>query len=391
MRICYVADGRYIHSHRWLRFFSSRGHAIHFISFQPMAPHHVAAVRQAGAEYHGELGPFHLKRFWRTFRDLRRLREILRRERIDVLHCHFLGVNAWYASLSRFHPVIVTVMGGDLCGPDWHPRGGRERLFVPLALRQADLVTCWSRQLAGLARRYCRPNTPIEVIHGGIDLERFCPGPKPRFLQERWNLPPRGRVIFSPRLVRPLYNIHRLADAAKRLCAACPNTYFLFAVPDTSFPAYLDHVRDLLHEDGVAERIRFVGAIPHAEIADYYRLADVTVSIPSTDGTPMSVLESMACGTPVVVSDIPDYDPQYIEPGKTVLAARADDAGSVADALLRVLQEPARARELAMEGQRRVQATGSYEAQMSRMEQLYERVWHATTLPVTCPGTPARR
>jgi glycosyltransferase involved in cell wall biosynthesis len=375
MRICYLADGRYIHAHRWLRFFKEQGHEMSLLSFAPMQPHHIAAVEEAGGKYHGELGPFHLKRFWRTAGDLRRLLRFLRRERIDVLHCHFLGVNAWYAALSRFHPLVITVMGGDVCGPDWQPQEDiRERYLTPFALRKADLITCWSHQLTGVVRRYARPGTPIEVIHGGVDLRRFSPGPKPQYLLERWNLPPHAKVVLSPRLMRPLYNLDQIVLAAREVCAAEPDAYFLFAfLPEAKDETYEARVREIAGGDwATADRVRFIGGISHQEMPDHFRLADVTVSIPSTDGTPMSVLESMACGTPVVVSLIPDYDPHYIEPGQTVLAARTDDTGSLARALLSVLQEPEAAGRLVAEAKRRVEAEGSYEAQMSRMEQLYQ-------------------
>lgn len=373
MRICYLADGRYIHAHRWLRFFKEHGHEMSLLSFAPMQPHHIAAVEEAGGKYHGELGPFHLKRFWRTVGDLTRLRRFLRRERIDVLHCHFLGVNTWYAALSRFHPLVITVMGGDVCGPDWQPRGDmRERWLTPLALRKADLITCWSNQLTEVVRPFCSPATPIKVIHGGVDLKRFAPSPKPRYLQERWSIPADAKVILSPRLMRPLYNLDKIAMAALKVCAAHPEAYFLFAyLSEAKDEVYEAQVRAIVHNSQAAERIHFIGAIPHQEMADYYRLADVVVSIPSTDGTPMSVLESMACATPVVVSDIPDYDSYYIEPEKTVLAAKADDAEELARALLRLLEDQILVERLTTEAKRRVESTASYEAQMSRMEQLY--------------------
>ena len=374
MRICYLADGRYVHTHKWLRYFSGRGNEMHLLSFAPMTAEHVRAVEEAGGRYHGELGNFHLKRFWLTAREVMSLRRLLRRERIDILHCHFLGRNAWYAALSRFRPLVLTVMGGDVTGPDWQPGADvRERYLTPLALRRADLITCWSHKLTGVVRRYARPGVPVEVIHGGVDLRSFTPGERPQYLLERWGLPPDAKVVLSPRLMRPLYNLDLVAEAARRVSAERADAYFLFAVlPEAKDEEYEARVRGIVEGDETTrERVRFIGAIPHEEMADHFRLADVTVSVPSTDGTPMSVLESMACATPVVVSRIPDYDPHYIEPGATVLDAPTDDANALAEALLRLLGDEELASRLTAEAKRRVEETGGYEAQMSRMERLY--------------------
>jgi len=373
MRICYLADGRYIHARRWLRYFSGRGHEMSLLSFAPMTQEHIDAVEQAGAKYLGELGPFHLKLFWRTAAQVSRLRRLLRDEKIDVVHSHFVGVNAWYGALSRFHPTVITVMGGDILGEDWQPGPDiRERWLTPYALRSADLITCWSNNLVPVVRRFSGAQVPIEVVHGGVELERFFPGPRPQYLLERLNLPETARVILSPRLMRPLYNLDQIATAAQSVCAAVPETYFIFAVlPEANDDALEAKVRDIFARGSAHDRVRFVGAIPHGEMADYYRLADVTVSIPSSDGTPMSVLESMACKTPVLVSRIPNYDTHYIEEEKTVMMVDPKDPEAIATALSILLQDRSLAQSLASEAERRVRLNGSYESQMAKMNELY--------------------
>ena len=376
MRICYLADGRYIHSHRWLRYFSNHGHQTFLFSFAPLTRSHIDAVEKAGGKYLGELSPFHLKRFWQTAAQISRLRRLLREEKIDVLHSHFVGVNAWYGALSRFHPTVITVMGGDILGEDWKPGPDiRERCLTPFALRNADLITCWSHKLIPVVRRYTRPEVPIEVIHGGVELERFFPGPRPQYLLERLGLPQTARVILSPRLMRPLYNLDTIASAAERVCAAVPETYFVFAVlPEAKDESYEAQVREIFERGAAKDRVRYVGGISHDEMADYYRLADVTVSIPSSDGTPMSVLESMACGTPVLVSRIPNYDTHYIEDQKTVLMVDQTDSDAVATALITLLQDRSLAQRIGAEAKRRVVASASYEAQMAKMNELYEKI-----------------
>jgi glycosyltransferase involved in cell wall biosynthesis len=362
-----------MHFHRWLRYFSGRGHEMYFISYLPVDDGHIERIEDAGANYLGAITTFHLKRFWVTLRNLRWLKRVLKDRGIQALHCHFLGANAWYGALSDFHPLIVSVMGGDVCGKDWKPGNDpRERWLTPLALRRADLITSWSNQLMRVARRHCQAGKTIEVVHGGVDLNRFNPGDRPRYLLKRWNLPENARVAFSPRLMRPLYNLDKIAIAAGEVCKKDPHAYFLFAyLNEVKDESYETRVHDLIRESGASDRVRFVGPIHHDEMVDHYRLADVTVSIPETDGTPMTVLESMACGTPVVVSDISDYDPHYIEPGETVLSVKPQDTAGLAVAILRLLEDSDLAGRLATEAGNRVRMAGSYEAQMSRMERLY--------------------
>lgn len=376
MRICYFADGRSIHFHRWIRFFANAGHEMFFVSYQPVTDAQVQEIEASGARYLGAVGPFYVKQFWSTRRDLKWLKRALKSERIDVLHCHFLGPNTWYAALSDFHPLVITVMGGgDVCGPNWRPQGKVAGYLTPLALRRADLITSWSPLMAKVVRPYCRESTPIEVLHGGIDLGIFHPGERPQYLLDRWNIPRDARVIFSPRLMRPLSNLQYIAEAFIKVCAELPDCFLLFAYPvyaaDSEYEA---QVRETIAQSPISDRVRFIGSIVHNEMADHYRLASVTISIPSTDGTPMSVLESMACGTPTVAGNIPDYDEYYFRPDSTVLAVNYNDPDDIANALCRLLTEPGLVQKLTTEAKLRVEAKGSYEGQMSYMNELYQRV-----------------
>ena len=374
MKICYLADGRSMHFHRWIRYFANCGHEMYFISYLPVDDSHIERIEQAGASYLGEIKPFHLKRFTETLRNLRWLRGVFRKKKIQVLHCHFLGANAWYAALSNFHPLIVTVMGGDICGKDWKPgKDLRERFLTPFALRKADLITSWSNQLTHVVRRYCQPDKNIEVVHGGVDLRRFSPGQRSQSLLKRWNLPDNSRIALSSRLMRPLYNLDKIAIAAVEVCKKNPDVYFLFAyLNEAKDESYEKKVLDIISANGISDRVRFIGPIAHNEMTDHYRLADVTISIPETDGTPMTVLESMACDTPVVVSDITDYDASYIEPGETVLSVHPQDSIGLANAILSLINDRDLSTRLVTEAGNRVRAGGSYESQMSRMEKLYQ-------------------
>src|SRR6185436_15091977 len=131
--------------------------------------------------------------------------------------------------------------------------------------------------------------------------------------------------------------------------------YFVFAVlPVSTDEAYRTKVQEIFSQGPARDRVRFVGPISHDEMPDYYRLADVTISIPSSDGTPLSVLESMACGTPVIVSRIPNYDAHYIEDQKTVLMVDQTDPDAIATTLVRLLQDRELAQHLAAEAKQRV-------------------------------------
>jgi glycosyltransferase involved in cell wall biosynthesis len=101
------------------------------------------------------------------------------------------------------------------------------------------------------------------------------------------------------------------------------------------------------------------------ELADYFRAASVCVSIPSSDSSPRSVWEAMACGCPCVLSDLPWVHESIVD-GREALVTTID-ARAVADAIGRVLRDPALAAPLAVHGRALVERDHDRASQIDQL------------------------
>src|SRR4029079_13229107 len=82
-------------------------------------------------------------------------------------------------------------------------------------------------------------------------------------------------------------------------------------------------ISDEIKHRGLAERVTMLGAVPHAKLADYYRAADLTVLPSLSEGVPNVLMESIACGTPFVASNVGGI-PEIADPDMDCLVPPAD-------------------------------------------------------------------
>jgi glycosyltransferase involved in cell wall biosynthesis len=177
-------------------------------------------------------------------------------------------------------------------------------------------------------------------------------------------------VIFSPRSIAPVYRHDVVLDAVASLPADVCVVMTRHLARESEVAALQRRAADL----GLSDRLVMVPKVAHDEMADIYRLADVVVSVPASDGTPVTLLEALSTGRPVVASDLPsvrewlgDLDPGSLVPvGDVAATARAIDA-----ALIRPAAERA---DLAVRGRQLVEERASHEASMAAAEVLYREL-----------------
>jgi glycosyltransferase involved in cell wall biosynthesis len=365
LRLAYLGDANSIHVHRWAGWFAAHGHSATLLvpdRFEIRAdlPAGIEVIRFR-AYYQGRFRP------WGYIAEERSLRRILRELKPDVVHGQFLTEYGWHAWMSGFHPYAITVWGSDVTMS--LRRSRRIALYGRMALRSADLVTGDSRSLVEdtIAAGARRDKTHLAQF--GVDTRRFSPGPDPTALRERLGLVGR-RVIFAPRLIRPLYR-HGIGVEA---LAGLPDDVSLLMGRYQVDEAELASVMERAERVGVSKRIVVVPGIDHSEMPDFYRLADVVLSIPMSDATPVSLLEALSCGRPMVATDLPSIR-EWLADLDAATMVPVDDVPATAAAIVRILgMAPAERADLGSRGRAIVEARAGQDVHMRRIEAIYREM-----------------
>jgi glycosyltransferase involved in cell wall biosynthesis len=202
------------------------------------------------------------------------------------------------------------------------------------------------------------PEGRLSRLCSGVDTDVFHPGPS--LLDAE--LPPRPRVVFTGRL-HPQKNLPMLLDAWVEVSRRSAATLLLVG-PGSDRQALTEQAEAL----GIADRVRFVGAVPNP--ADYLRAADVFVLPSVAEGMSNSLLEAMASALPCVVSGV-GGNTDLIEHGRTGLLVPSPTPEAWAATLLDLIHNPAEALRLGQAARDRIESEYSLRAVVDRYVDLY--------------------
>ncbi len=334
LRLAFIAPGNSVHTRRWLEFFVRRGHRVGLVSYGPLT------VEIAGAEVLLELpslgcGRGGLRRAWQLARDTPRVRRALRRFDPDLVHAHFLTGPGWLGLLGGRRPLVLSAWGSDVLV---HPSRFVVRVLHRLTIARAAAATCDAEEVRQAVIRLGLAPERVHVILWGVETDSFRPdGPAER---EGYGLPLDGYIVLAIRGVRPVQNPDTVLEGFALLAAQRADAVLgLMLGPEAiALPEPLSRRIDEL---GLAARVVPIPSVAHAELPALFRAADVCVSVPSSDGTSVAVLEAMACARAVVVSDIP-ANRVWVRDGENGLVVPLRNAEALGAALSRLGSGPLR-------------------------------------------------
>lgn len=338
-QICLLGHAPSIHLQRWAGAMLERGFRVSVISAEPqeIPGATVAVLPPAGAfGWFGRVGA---------------ARRLVAGLAPDIVHGHYVTSYGMLAAACRRRPLVLTAWGSDLLVS---PRDSAAvRLLTGWVLRRAVLITADSRDVLAAIAAY-HPSARCEEVFWGADTARFRPS------AERES----GFHVASLRAWEPNYRIEAIVEAVALLRTSGPATLHLFG--GGSGEAAL---RAQVARLGLGEAVVWHGRVDAGDLARRVARCSVSVSVPRSDATSVSLLESMACGLPVVVSDLPANRQWVAAEGGAVVDGA--DPQAIASALRMLRDDPARATAMGAHNRRLIEAQGSSAAQMDRMAALY--------------------
>ena len=282
---------------------------------------------------------------------------------VEHVHAHFLthgGFAAWALGRLTGRPWSVVAHGSDV---------HRRQAMMATKVAEASFVAAVSAFNRRVILDVCgRPDLAerVLVVRCGVDLDRLTPrvGPLSEGPLSDGEAPLVVCVGTLHEVKGQRYLLAALASLRRR--GRRVDAVLAGDGPDRR------SLEELARELGVADQVTFTGSLAHDRVVDLYRRAAVVVtpSVVSSDGRregiPTVLLEAMACGVPVVASDLTGI-PELVEHGVTGLLTPPGDPAAIARAVETLLDDPALAADLVDRAAERVRAEYDLTATSARL------------------------
>ncbi|WP_019632831.1 D-inositol-3-phosphate glycosyltransferase [Actinomadura atramentaria] len=300
----------------------------------------------------------------------------------DLLHTHYwLSGQAGWAAKARWGVPLVhsmhtmaKVKNAALAEGD-KPEPAERVLGEEQVVESADrLVANTAEEARDLIGLYGADPSRVATVSPGVDLGVFRPAAEPGAVRARLGLPPDATVLLFVGRIQPLKAPDVLLRAVARMLADDPalRSRLVVAVvggPSGSGRCRPRELQNLAAHLGIDDVVRFEPPCPQAELADWYRAADITVVPSHNESFGLVAVESQACGTPVVAASVGGLR-TAVRDGDSGVLVRGHDPAAYAAVLRGLHDDPARRVRLARGAVRHARDFG-WDATVDRLLQVY--------------------
>ncbi len=342
MRLLYFSSGYSPHDYRFLAALSQTSHEVFYLRLEgnerQLEDRPVPAkVRQV--QWVGGKAPF-------RWRDVPRLslglRRVLGDLKPDLIHAGPIQTCAFLVAITGFRPLLTMSWGFDLMQDA--ERNTWWRWVTQYTLRRSTFFVSDAQVTRNRAVAFGMDPNCTAFFPWGVDLAVFRPvdasgassSSRAGATKGPGNKTP-GRapfVIFCNRSWEPLYGIDVLARAFVKVAQQRPDATLLLLGGGSQASA----IRQILITGRALERVQFAGQVPKSELARWYNMADLYVSPSHVDGSSVSLMEALACGLPVLVSDIP-ANREWVTDGANGWLFPDGDAEALAVKILSIMDQ----------------------------------------------------
>jgi glycosyltransferase involved in cell wall biosynthesis len=288
--------------------------------------------------------------------------EIIRNYDVDLIHAHLpkAHVLAGLAGSLTRTPALATVHGNTITT---HELGIHRTTSTHL------IAVCQEAYIQALAMGVSPDR--VTLIRNGVDLELFRPDPNAaEAFRASIDAPPGAPLVGFVGRVDAEKGPDQFMQAAQVIHAEVPQAHFVMVGTGHQF----DQMQQLSRELGLNGCMHFAGV--WADTSKVYPALDLVLQTSRIEGTPLSLLEAMACGLPVIALGVGGV-PEIIEEGRTGLVVSPGDWRGVGQRAIDLLEHPARMKAMGAAGRERAETHFDLRTTVDQTVTVMERLVHA--------------
>ena len=285
--------------------------------------------------------------------------------RYRIVHTHLskAGILGRLAARWAGVPVVVHTYHGDVL------QGYFGQLMSGVFLAWERLIARYTDRLIAVSheglRRYVgyrvAPADKFVPVHNGIAVEQF------RYAEESQAPSAPDEIVGAVSVLIPVKGLECFLEAAGLLVRTRPHVKFVVVGGGRMMPELVDRASSL----GLSDRVTFTGL--RSDVGQVVRTFDVFVLSSLSEGTPLALMEAMACGVPAVATRVGGI-PEIVVDGETGILVPRANPRALAEAVAALLDDPARARGMGRAARRRVVRDFAVEGMVERIDAVYREL-----------------
>lgn len=314
------------------------------------------------------------KYIYRENRYMLNVLKVLERFNVNLIHAHFAYLEGWTGILTKMKakkPLIVTLHGYDILTEQATNYGIRHSkrfdAMIRKVINESEAVIVASKAVLNEAKKIMKNHERLHLISNGVDIVKFNPTLNGMFIRNKLGI--NGPVVFTLRHHEPKYGIEYLIKAAALVIKERKDAVFIIGGDGS-----LKKQHELLVEKlGIKDHVIFTGTIPQSQVPYYFAASDV-VAVPSIqEAFGLIVSEAMACGKPVVGTNVGGIPDQIID-GYNGFLVKPKDHIELSEKILLCINDSKMARRMGANGRKIVEDKFNIEKRIDRIISLYKRL-----------------
>ncbi|TGY41473.1 glycosyltransferase [Clostridium sartagoforme] len=319
MKICFLGDAGSIHTRRWIEYFRDTGNEVHLISFRN------ADISGIKFYYMGDSINIDSDGGNKAYlKKVPKIRSIIKEINPDLINAHYLTSYGFIGSLVKGKiPLVVSTWGTDILVT---PKKNKAyKLLTEYVLKKCDLVTSdsdyMSEEIVNLKADKNKVLTvPMGVSLSDIDYKNVSES--------------RDNMFLSMRTLCENSNVECILDAFKIVLEKYSDSKLIITNSGSSEKSILNYINEL----GIENNVDFRGFINREELFDLLNKGLSFISIPTSDSTSVTLLESMISGSFPIVSDLP-ANREWIEDEVNGLILKGFNSKELSELMIRTIED----------------------------------------------------